>query len=258
MRITMELSLQEIQTKITLLQKKHDEDIDLVDHTIGQDNYCLYCEQYKQLLRKEQKLKKIKNTDVSSFKEITLAPTVSVQSNQKQLFEISLKNGDKYMVYALDIDQAASLLKVPTYSIVKHTELPKKYWNTLYIESENGTLLTAKQLIAGSRSKIISKYAPSNNIYVRHYCFNETPFEYIVYNKDHYDLLEKFVAPYPITKTKKFKSNGRVTITLPTGAIGVSNDEVLLKITKKLIVTIDKEDFEENFSEQENLVWSVV
>uniref|UniRef100_UPI00359C7C3F hypothetical protein n=1 Tax=Enterococcus faecalis TaxID=1351 RepID=UPI00359C7C3F len=254
----MELSLQEIQTKITLLQKKHDEDIDLVDHTIGQDNYCLYCEQYKQLLRKEQKLKKIKNTDVSSFKEITLAPTVSVQSNQKQLFEISLKNGDKYMVYALDIDQAASLLKVPTYSIVKHTELPKKYWNTLYIESENGTLLTAKQLIAGSRSKIISKYAPSNNIYVRHYCFNETPFEYIVYNKDHYDLLEKFVAPYPITKTKKFKSNGRVTITLPTGAIGVSNDEVLLKITKKLIVTIDKEDFEENFSEQENLVWSVV
>uniref|UniRef100_UPI00359C43C0 hypothetical protein n=1 Tax=Enterococcus faecalis TaxID=1351 RepID=UPI00359C43C0 len=254
----MELSLQEIQTKITLLKKKHDEDIDLVDHTIGQDNYCLYCEQYKQLLRKEQKLKKIKNTDVSSFKEITLAPTVSVQSNQKQLFEISLKNGDKYMVYALDIDQAASLLKVPTYSIVKHTELPKKYWNTLYIESENGTLLTAKQLIAGSRSKIISKYAPSNNIYVRHYCFNETPFEYIVYNKDHYDLLEKFVAPYPITKTKKFKSNGRVTITLPTGAIGVSNDEVLLKITKKLIVTIDKEDFEENFSEQENLVWSVV
>lgn len=71
-------------------------------------------------------------------------------------------------------------------------------------------------------------------------------------------MLEKFVAPYPITKTKKFKSNGRVTIALPTGAIGVSNDEVLLKITKKLIVAIDKEDLEENFSEQENLVWSVV
>lgn len=54
----MELSLQDIQTKIELLQKKHDEDIDLVDHTIGQDNYCLYCEQYKKLLKKEQTLKK--------------------------------------------------------------------------------------------------------------------------------------------------------------------------------------------------------
>lgn len=255
---TMELSLQDIQTKIALLQKKHDEDIDLLDHTIGKDSYCLYCEQYKKLLKKEQALKKIKHTEDSSFKEITLAPAVNKQSTQKQLFEISLKNGNKYMVYALDVDQAASLLKVPTYSIVKHTELPKKYWETLYIESENGTLLTAKQLINGNRSKIISKYAPSNNIYVRHYCFNDTPFEYIIYNKDHYDLLEKFVAPYPITKTKKFKSNGRVTISLPTGAIGVSNDEVLLKITKKLIVAIDKEDFEENFSEQENFVWSVV
>lgn len=258
MRGTMELSLQDIQTKIALLKKKHDEDIDLVDHTIGQDNYCLYCEQYKKLLKKEQTLKKIKDTDISSLKEITLAPAASKKSNQKQLFEVSLKSGDKYMVYALDVDQAASLLKVPTYSIVKHTELPKKYWETLYIESENGTLLTAKQLITGSRSKIISKYAPSNNIYVRHYCFNETPFEYIAYNKDHYDLLEKFVAPYPITKTKKFKANGRVMIALPTGAIGVSDGEVLLKITKKLIVAIDKEDFEENFSEQENLVWSVV
>lgn len=38
-------------------------------------------------------------------------------------------------------------------------------------------------------------------------------------------------------------------IALPTGAIGVSDGEVLLKITKKLIVAIDKEDFEENFSE---------
>ena len=254
----MELSLQEIQTKIALLQKKHDEDIDLVDHTIGKDNYCLYCEQYKKLLQKEQVLKKRKNTKDSSFKEITQSPTVDKQATQKQLFEILLKNGDKYMVYALDMDQAASLLKIPTYSIVKHTVLPKKYWKTLYIESNNGTLLTAKQLITENRSKIISKYAPSNNIYVRHYCFNETPFEYIVYNKDHYDLLEKFVAPYPITKTKKFKSSGRVTIALPTGAIGVSDGEVLLKITKKLIVSIDKEDFEENFSVQENLVWSVV
>ncbi|EKQ3641852.1 hypothetical protein P4583_002617, partial [Enterococcus faecalis] len=70
----MELSLQDIQTKIELLQKKHDEDIDLVDHTIGQDNYCLYCEQYKKLLKKEQTLKKIRDTDISSLKEITLAP----------------------------------------------------------------------------------------------------------------------------------------------------------------------------------------
>lgn len=256
----MNHSLEDIKKKIELVQKKHDNDLDLMGHKIGSDPYCLYCEQYKKLLRKEKALKKIKHTDTSTFKKVELEPAVETtyQPKQKELFEVSLKSGDKYLVFALDIEQVADLLQVPGYSIVKHAEVPRKYWHGLYIETKHGTLTTVDKLIKNSRSRIVSKFSLSNNSDVRHYCFNDTPFEFIVYDANRFDLLEKFVGEYVITKTKKFKTNGRVTIALPTGAIGVSAGDVLLKITEKVIVAIDKEDFEENFSEQENLVWTTI
>ncbi len=131
-----------------------------------------------------------------------------------------------------------------------------KYWDGLYIETESGALTTVRLLITSKRARILATYAPSMNQNVRHYCFNDTPFEYIIYDASQIELLERFVAPYPVTKTKKFKTTGRVMIPLPTGAIGVSEGEVLVKITKKVIVSIEKEDFEANFSEEENLVWT--
>ncbi|EOH1637470.1 hypothetical protein ACLSNP_002750 [Enterococcus faecalis] len=251
-------TLQQVQEKLSLLQEKHESDIDLMNHNIGKDFYCLMCEQYKKLLKQEQELlKQADNKTISSeknLKEIKLAPTV--RRKEKKLLEATMKNGSKYMVYARDVDEVARLLGVSSSQISKQTEVSVKYWDGIYIESENGSLTTIRQLMTSKRSRIISTYAPSKNQQVRRYCYNDTPFEYIVYDTNHIELLERFVAPYPITKTKKFKTTGRVTIALPTGAIGVSEGEVLLKITDKLIVGIEKADFEENFSEEENLVWS--
>ncbi len=54
----MDVTLQQVQEKLTLLQEKHEADIDLMDHNIGKDPYCLLCEQYKELLKQEQVLLK--------------------------------------------------------------------------------------------------------------------------------------------------------------------------------------------------------
>ncbi|WP_338350709.1 hypothetical protein [Enterococcus faecalis] len=263
----MTVTLQQVQEKLALLQEKHESDIDLMDHNIGKDSYCLLCEQYKELLKQEQVLlkqeravKKIQKEqkevkiNENGFKEIKLAPAIG--KIEKQLFEITVKDGTQYLVYARDLDQVARLLGISPSQISKHAEVPVKYWDGLYIESENGALTTVRLLVTSKRARILATYAPSMNQNIRHYCFNDTPFEYIVYDASQIELLERFVAPYPVTKTKKFKTTGRVMIPLPTGAIGVSEGEVLVKITEKVIVSIEKEDFEANFSEEENLVWT--
>jgi len=51
----------------------------------------------------------------------------------------------------------------------------------------------------------------------------------------------------------------RMYVTIVTmGSIGVSQKEVLLKITKKLVVVISEEEFLDNFSKEENYVWSIL
>lgn len=246
----MEKTLTELQEKIEVLQTKHDEDIEL-SHTLGSDSYCLYCEQYKKLMKQQESLFKKIGKNSAAAKKYT-AKTVK----EKTLFEISLTDASKYLVYAADMDEALILLKIPMNKVHKHTTIPTKYWNDFYIETYNGTLTTVRQIITTRRSRVVSTYSLSKNPEVRHYCFNETPFQYLFYNSKRLELLEKFVRPYPVIQTKKFKSTGRVAIQLPTGTIGIDHGELLLKITDKVIVVIEEEDFKKNFSEQENHVWT--
>ncbi|EOV2449544.1 hypothetical protein ACOMOD_002395 [Enterococcus faecalis] len=262
----MALTVQQVQKKSALLQEKHESDIDLIEHRIGKDPYCLLCEQYKKLMKQEQvllkqeralkKIQKEQEEAIINEDELTEVKLVSaIRKIEKQLFEITIKDGAKYLVYARDIDQVARLLGVAPSQISKHVKVPIKYWESMYIELENGTLTTVSQLITSKRARILSTHAPSMNQNVRHYCFNNIPFEYIIYESSKIEFLEQFVSPYPITPTKKFKTTGCVMIPLPTGAIEVSVGEILVKITEKVIVPIEKEDFKANFSEKENLVW---
>lgn len=246
----MENSIQELQNKIDDLRLKHEEDLDL-NHELGSDSYCLYCEQYLKLTKQQTMLKKEWKKKHSNSKG-----TCQKNVKEKKLFEVSLKDASKYLVYALDEIEVAKLLKIDISAIRQQTVIAVKYWDTFYIETSNGTLTTVKQLIKTKRSRVVSTYSISTNQDVRHYCFNDIPFEYLIYNDKRFELLERFAKPYLVTKTKKFKTNGRASIQLPTGSIGVSRGDVLLKITNKVIVAIDKEDFQQHFSQEENYTWT--
>lgn len=176
----------------------------------------------------------------------------------KSLYEVVLADGSKYMVYAKSLEEVAKLVKVSVSKIKKETVIQEKYWDGLFVEGDRGNLVTVKQLMASKRSRIVAGYVISENKNVRQYCYNDTPIEYLLYEREHYELLERFVKPYEIIRTKKFKTTGRVTIHTAHGSIGVSPKEVLLKITKKLIVVISEEEFLDNFSKEENYAWSVM
>lgn len=246
----MENSIQELQDKIDDLYLKHEEDLDL-SHELGSDSYCLYCEQYVKLTKQQTLLKKEWKKKHSNSKGTHLKKV-----KEKKLFEVSLTDASKYLVYALDEAEIAKLLKINMSAIHQQTVIAAKYWDTFYIETNNGTLTTVKQLIKTKRSRVVSTYSISTNQDVRHYCFNDIPFEYLIYNDKRFELLERFAKPYLVTKTKKFNANGRASIQLPTGSIGVSKGDVLLKITNKVIVAIDKEDFQQHFSQEENYTWT--
>jgi hypothetical protein len=248
----------ELLVRIDELKQIHESDPDL-DHPIGSDPFCLYCDEYKDLIKKLKKVSPTQKTSGATSEANEQAKRrLKKASGGKSLYEVTVKSDDSYMIYSRGEIETSSILKIRESEIIKHVEIPKKYWPTTYVEKANGDLIAVKDIITSERSRIISKQDLSSNPNVRHYCYNETPFEYLVYNLERMDLVERFAKPYQVEKTKKFNKTGRVTLFIPTGTIAVDPGEVLLKITDRVIVKIEKDDFEAHFVEQENYVWRAV
>lgn len=242
------MRVDELKKEIEKLIVTHENDSDL-DHVIGKDNYCLYCEKYNNLVEEQKRLGIV-------IEKRIVKPVDSTKL--KSLYEVLLEDGSKYMVYGKNLEEVAKLIKTTVSKIKKETIIQEKYWNGLFVEGDRGNLVTVKQLMTSKRSRIIASFMISENKHVRKYCYNDTPIEYLLYEKEHYELLERFVKPYEIIQTKKFKITGRVSIHTEHGSIGVSPNEVLLKITKKMIVVISEEEFLDNFSKEENYAWSMM
>lgn len=246
----MTKTFDQLHKELSILRAKHDLDPDLADHEIGKDELCLYCEQYNELLKE---LKILNPTEKRAIEKETAQRAM----DGKALYEVTLKNGDAYMIFATGENEMANLLKIHTSDILKTKEIVPKYWSTTYVEQENGSLATVKSLLTTRRSRIVSKQDLSTNQEVRHYCYNETPFEYMIVDSERFDLVERFVRPYEAVKTKKFNKTGRITLMLPTGTVAVGPGEILMKITRQVFVIIQESDFREHFSEEENLVWKI-
>ena len=74
----------------------------------------------------------------------------------------------------------------------------------------------------------------------------------------HYDdrsmigRLEEFCMPFKIQKTKKFENNGKLTFLSPNGAVGISLNDYVLKISDDHYLVLDDKFFHQIFAISRN------
>lgn len=264
----LEQERMDLEKQLTKIKQKHEKDPDL-DHTIGMDDLCLFCDQYKVVQKKlkiiysrisknkrnkealQRKSKKEKNIEITvPFKD----PTVKHRKPKVlKVFQVTTNEYDEFLIAVYKKEEVYNF--VPVLTIKKITEIPEKYWEQTFVETDNGSLMAVSSIVPYlGTTRIVSKKAQSVNRYRRR-CYNEQPLEFLIYSPERFEELQKFAAPFEVSKTKKFNSQGRVAVNLPTGMTALVPDTILLKLTARTFVAMEQEEFYAYFQEEENLVW---
>lgn len=246
--------------------KKHQADSEL-NHGIGKDAYCLYCEQYNDLTKKLTplitKIEKYARQNKLQDEVIQfIDPDKKVKKQQSPkrsyaAYEILLKDGREFLVYSFSINSCLRLIGVSQEDCSKYVTIQKKYLSSMYIEGEHGLIRTIQQAVDSQvkkKSFIIAEKGQTK-VKIQGACFNEKPFEFFKYNSENVEQLRHFCSPSPVIETKKFKTTGKVSINSPRGNFSVEAGEVILKIGQSIFFQLSKDEFEELFIEDEHLVW---
>ena len=250
---------EQCEIDIKKMIQRHQDDRDLF-HPIGSDKYCLYCEQYVELNEKAaairnrietyEKKHKVKNPLIA---KIAAPPSESIFS----VYEVCFKTGEEFLVYSDSSESCCAYLNKDVSSMVRSTKLPKEYLNSIYLETDDGTIVTLANAVKGlwRRNKLLAEKSQTK-IRTRGLCFNEQPFEFFKYFSPNFDRLKAFCGKdCPVVKTKRFNKTGKVSIQDRRGMFALEKGQVLLKLGKDLLIPLSKEDFEQNFSEEESLTW---
>lgn len=263
--------------QLKALKEQHDEDLKKVinkhqadndlNHGIGKDAYCLYCEQYNNLTKKLTPIitKIEKYARQNKFQDEVIQfiePDKKVKKQQAPkrsyaAYEILLKDGREFLVYSFSIHSCLRLIDVTQEDCSKYVTIQKKYLAKIYIEGENGLIRTIQQAIddqVKKKSFVIAEKAQTK-IKFQGACFNEKPIEFFKYNNDNLEQLIQFCSPSPVIETKKFKTTGKIGINSPRGSFSIEAGEVVLKIGQSIFFKLSQEEFEELFIEDEHLVW---
>lgn len=256
------------EDKIKDIRAAHLKNPDLF-HQLGSDRYCRYCEQYNlytsllnTCIEEIQEYEKEHNVVDPVIKELRFVKKVRerpVTRRKYSVFDIVFKDGEEYLLYGHSPSSCCRLVHRDPDDISRSTIVTESYYETTYLEKKNGGLSTLDVVLKEHKSKrksalIIARKAQSK-LKEQGTCYNEQPFEFLKYSKNLYSKLEQFCTNCKITRTKKFNKTGRVSIETPRGSLGLDAGNVLIKLGKDIFIALPLEDFQENFVEDENLVW---
>ncbi|MFB5323040.1 hypothetical protein [Enterococcus avium] len=238
--------------------RRHKNDPDLF-HSIGSDNYCLYCEQYKEL---NEKVARIRNRiEAYEMKHKVKNPLVlKIETPAEAVFsvyEVVFKTGEEYLVYSDSTESCCAYLDKDISSLVRSTKLPKEYLYSIYLETDDGTIVTLANTVKGlrRRNKLLAEKSQTK-MRTHGLYFNESPIEFFKYFSPNFDRLKAFCGEEcPVVKTKKFNKTGKVSIQDRRGMFALEKGQVLLKMGKDILIPLSKEEFIQNFSEEEALTW---
>jgi len=240
--------------------QKHKSDPDLF-HPIGEDPYCQFCEQYNELSKKATIIRN--NIEAYEREHPVDAPLISkvtAPSPSKppfSVYDVQFNTGEHFLVYSDSAESCCTFLNKTTSSLLRSNRISKDYFDSFYLEDEQGSVIPLRTAVKGLRrkNKLIAEKAQTK-LRTRGLCFNEAPFEFFKYSADNLNRLKAFCGEdCPISKTKKFTNSGRISVQDKRGMFAIENGQVLLKIGKDILIPLSKEEFEQNFSEDESLTW---
>ena len=74
-------------------------------------------------------------------------------------------------------------------------------------------------------------------------CVTKKTIPYFFYTEGLLKELEEFCAPYEVIPIKKRKQKNKVTLNLPTGCQSITYGQVIIKMTDKKFLILDKTSF---------------
>lgn len=233
--------LENYQKRIEYLIKLHHTNPEL-QHQIGKDSYCLYCDEYKQLINKIKSDPNYRGDYIN----------VGI----KKLYFVELEDESAFLVLTHHPEGVDRLLKREGLAIKFVNKIPQKYWQLYYIENEFGELVPVDKLLQNNKQvRILARKGKSIHHKSKGYVTPKVPLSYLIYNEQTFSELENFIFPSEVVKTKEFKQKGRIYIESSLGKQVLDYGQVLLKLPADVIVIYNKEDFFKNFESDEEMVW---
>lgn len=247
----------------------HQSDSDLC-HPIGKDKNCWYCEQYtKIILQEEDMIQSVRQFEheneitvpfICNILQTTKCKSKSKARKSYEVHAVTLSTGEEFLVYGLCLEVCCRAMEIKEDDVTKDVIIPKSYYGSTYLELKNSAIISLETLLKSftrKRTRILAEKRQTK-IRITGTCFNEIPFYFFKYTADNFNRLGDFCDDVPIIQTKKFHKNGKVVLSTKRGMLALAPGQILLKIGLDVFLTMSTQEFEENFVEDESLVWSRV
>lgn len=240
---------------------RHYGDRDLF-HPVGGDPYCLYCEEYNNYSEKMAEIAdKIQTFEQENFVDDPMVEMVQDKprrgGRKYRVYQVRFKDGEEYLIYGFRIESSLYLLRRKKEDLENYVIIPERMYDTLYLESLHRAVLKLSDIVEtqkGNGIKVLAK-RDTSRLRILGECYNKTPFEYIRYDLHQYKRLLAFCGNCEVTKTKKFKSKGRVSVAYNRGTFGIEYGQVLVRFGEDIYMVLTQEEFEEHFALDEPLSW---
>lgn len=209
-----------------------------LNHQVGKDSYCMYCDEYKKLLYK-----------INNDKNAT---DTYLNMGIKKVYFVELEDESKFLTLVHHPERIEKMLKKEDSAIKSINKIPQKYWQTYYIENEFGELIAMDSLLRlNKRVRVLAKKGESINHKQKGYVTPKTPLPYFVYTENSVNELENFISPEII----ETDSNGCLSLKTPLGSQKLEYGQVLLKLSPGILIIYNQKDFFNNFESDEEMVW---
>lgn len=245
--------------KIKAVIDRHYSDTSLF-HPVGEDKWCLYCEQYNDY---NERLK-VLSDQIQAFESTQVVEDPRVQylgkdKDRKRYFNVyavKFKDRTQYLVWGFSIRSIVSKLTRKQNMLESYSVIPPELYDSIYLETKHRAVIKLDQVMEKVRPEttILAKRSKSK-IRLTGDCYNKQPFQYIRYVLNSYKRVKALCEGHNVTMTKKFLINGLLRIETPKGAFSLKYGEVIVKISKDIFVVMSNEEFDETFELDEPKVW---
>ncbi|HHD1574485.1 TPA: hypothetical protein ACN1M8_002161 [Enterococcus faecium] len=135
------------------ITKKHEKDPDL-SHTIEKDKDCLYCENYRTINKKLQKLLKeislYEEKHQINFDRRQTDKNINESEQSKKNYKIYsflFEDGSEYLIYTSSKKEGCQTVGKSLSSLVRQKLVSKKFFPSIYLEQENGRVHTLQEIV---------------------------------------------------------------------------------------------------------------